>query len=757
MAGELHDMDPVAGISAEDQREIMLQIERVAGENRIEASDDLFTYAPLKSGTLFPVLVNIAGLVLLGAGIWILSFLFADQEEELRSSGQAVTTAESRLIEEIRRETEAALAEREATIAEIQQQLASISDERNALVTDLEERVRQREAALREQFQVELEAERQRLIDLNLSEAEIEARLAEFSRVKEREYDQRLAQFRRRAEEEQQQLAAELDTMEAQFNETLANASAERERLLAESQNRLAELQSNFQAQLQQNQAQLTEAEAQLARLTQQQEQTALVRSQLRGLYSDVDQALEERELAAARSLLSDIRAVLNEDSVLRTPALREQRPVDLFIVDALEALIGFEARFGNPETMSRLQDAARIQQVNELTTEAAAARDTGNETLARELYRQAIDLIPAVSESFAFLGSVERDGDGADRTEAANAIAEPLVQQGRAAVAAADWSQAIDDFTSVIERAPTSRFRTEAVQEIRTAADNLLVDREDRIADLEDQLAVLNADIGELETQLTAGASRQQELTAQLAEAREELAAVEAAAAIAPLTAGELEAAEERIAELEEERARAETRIASLQETISARNVELAATEVELLDALNELAEVQGRLAQAQGVISELNSRIASSGDQGSTALSPEIEAELAELRELASDIAAAQSEYRAYREVADTGSEGVAVLEARLALERFLSATAMGELFPDLSGELGRFDQVFVSSGRENALLDVADLITELSLSESGAEREGVLAAAREQLAQHGAAAAVEELVAELALLVE
>jgi len=50
-SAEQHDMDPVAGISAEDQREIMLQIEQVAGENRIEASENLFNYSPLKSGS----------------------------------------------------------------------------------------------------------------------------------------------------------------------------------------------------------------------------------------------------------------------------------------------------------------------------------------------------------------------------------------------------------------------------------------------------------------------------------------------------------------------------------------------------------------------------------------------------------------------------------------------------------------------------------------------------------------------------------
>lgn len=768
-AAERQEFDPVAGISPEDQREIMRQIEQVAGENRIEASEDLFSYSPLKSGSVFPITVNVVGLVVLGTGIWLLSLLFAGQEEELRASGETVITAENRLIEEIRRETDAALAEREAAIAEIQAQLASISEERNALATNLEQRVQQREAALRDQFQAELEAERRRLLDLNLSEAEIEARLAEFSRVKEREYDQRLAQFRRQAQEEQQQLAAELDTLESQFNQTLADASAERERLLQESQNRLSELQNNFEAQLEQNRAQLGEAEAQLSRLSQEQEQTGLVRSQLRGLYSGVDQALENGELAEATTLLGNIRRLLNEDAVLRTPALREQRPVDLFLVDALEALIRFESRFGNPETISRLEDASRLQEVSDLTREATAAIEAGNEELARTLYRQAIDLIPALSEGFAFLGSVTTDSEAAAQLAAVNSVAEPIVRQGREAMAAEEWSQAVTHFATMLERAPTSRFRAEAVNGIRTAGANLVARHDTRTAELEGRIALLDADLQNLEAQLEITESREQELGEDLRAARSELAAVESAAAENPVVVTELRAAEARVAQLEGDLERTQVQVSSLQDTVSERNSELATTEDELLTSLNELAATQGRVSQAQAVISNLNSEIstlraqvasaAAAGETGSEAstLTPEIEAELAELRELAADITAAQGEYNSYLATAAGGSEGAQVLEARLALERFLSATAVGELFPELAGELGRFDQVFVTSGRENALLDVADLITELSLSESEGERTELLSTARDQLAQQGASSAVEELVGELAALLQ
>lgn len=763
-AAERQPTDDTTGISEDDRREIMLEIERVAGENRIEASDELFSYTPLKSGSLFPVLVNVAGAVVLGAGIWLLSLIFADQDAELRSAAQAVVTAESRLIEEIRRETEEQVAAKEAEIAEIQSQLASISAERDALATDLEARVAQREIALREQFEAELEAERQRLIGLNLSEEEIEARLAEFSRVKEREYAQRLAQFRRQAEAEQQELAAELDQLESQFNRTLANASAERERLLEESQSRLAELQENFEAQLAANQAQLNEAEAQLARLSQEQERTELVRSQLRGLYGQVDDALDGGNLDQAQQLLRDIRTLLNEDAVLRIPALREQRPVDLFVVDALEQLIGFENRFGNPETLSRLNDAALLQEVNQRAAEAAAAAEAGDTELAGTLYRQAINLIPAVSESVAFVAA-ETDTDTAEQIASINAVAEPIAAEGRGALEDGDWQLAIDRFASVLERAPTSRFRSEAVAGIRTASESLIADNGTRITELDDRIAELTADLAAREAELSAARAERDTLQTQLREALSSIAELENAPDPEPaVDPAELEAARSRVALLEEDLARAQSRVNALQETISARNAELATTEEELLSTLDELADAQGETAQAQAVISDLNQEISTLREQLANAadepldnaITPELEAELAELRQLEDDIAAAQAVFQDYRQTAaQAGTDGPEVLGARVALERFLSATAMGELFPDLADEVGRFDQVFVTSGRENAFLDVADLITELSVAESAGERERLLTAARANLAADGADAAATELVTELGFL--
>lgn len=782
-----------AGITEEDEREIRLEIERVAGENRITVSEELFDFTPVRNGAVFPVLVNVIGLAVLAGGVFLLAQIFAGNDAELRSSSEQIVTAESRLIEEIRRETEAELAAKEAEIAEIQQQLASISEERAALAADIESQIAQREAQLRAEFESELEAERERLRGLNLSEAEIEERLAEFAQAKEEEYETRLGQFRRETEAQREQLEAELNQLEQQFNQTLDDANAARRQLEEESAARLAAMQSEFQEELAASEAQLSQAEAELSRLAREQERTELVRSQIRGLYAAVNEALAARELQAARDRLRDLRTLLNEESVLRIPALREQRPTELFVVASIERLIGLEERFGNPDTVARLNDAALIQQVADLAARAEAAVAAGDVAGAEALYRQALGVIPAVSESWQFLGS-QTDAAGAAERAAINQAAEQVAVRGRDALAASEWLTAVDEYTNLLQNFAQSRFRQEAVVGIREAVSSLEEQSREAEIALLDQISVLEADattlrltVSDLETALAAERTQLATTRTELGAVREQLAAAEAReAALASTLSDEESQATALAAERE--------RLAAEREQLTARvtslETELETTENDLADTLNELAEAQAAATRAESTIRTLRSDLAAAqsaaaapsagADAGAAVLDPETEAELAALRTMEADLAAAQDAYAAYRREAQqlagsTGAAGVAgsgaggasgasvtdVLSARVAMERFMTSEAMREWFPGMADEVSRFDDAFLASGRENAFLDVADLLSEISFTESAAERRALLDEARASLgggAAAGAAgggggnAALNELIAEL-----
>lgn len=715
-----NEVDQVGGISEEDQREIMLEIEKVAGENRIAVSEGLFDFKAHRNGALFPLLVNLVGVVLLAGGIAALIWLFRTGEQELLEAGRVVVTAESLLIEEIRRETEQQLAAKDGEITAIQARLQEIDAERAALAGNLEARVARREAQLRQELEAELEAERQRLRALNLTEEDIELRLASFAEVKEREFAQRLDQYHRQARAEQDRLAQELNQREAEFNRSLTQASQERDVLLRESAERLTALQQEFEAELAAGQVELDMAQAELSRLAREQERETLLRGQIRGLYQTSTAALQQGNYELARTRLRDLRTLLNEESVLRVPALREQRPVDLLLVDSLEALIRFQEQFGTAEAERRLSQGALVSRVQELVEQAAAAAQAGQTEQAVGFYRQALDVIPAVSESYSFLGDTDDETATTELTRL-NEEAAQLIVDARAAREAGDYGLAMNRYSAVVRDYARSRHRLEAAE----GMEETLALVQTRNLSLQDSLT---ASLSELESDRTVLTEALEETRQELARARSDLDTREQEVAAlrqdinrlqqqAPVATTQITALQSDLARSQQELTAARTRVQQLEQTVASRDATLQATEEELLTALNELAIARARTG---------------------TAADPAMAAELDRLRALETEIRSTQNRWEIYREevavLDDTAArDDIQLLNARVSLERFLSEATMRRLFPEMSREIERFDAAFVSSGRENALLDAADLIMDVSVADNWTERFALIRQAR------------------------
>lgn len=705
------EQDQVKGISEEDQQEILLEIERVAGENRIDASDDLFEFTALRNGWLFPALVNVIGLVLLIGGVGALTWFFRAGEEELLEAGRVVVTAESRLIEEIRRETEQQLAAKDGEINDIQAELQRISAERAALAGDLETRVAQRETELREQLEQELEEERRRLRALNLSEEEVEARMASFAEVKEREFSQRMDQFRRQAEAEQDRIAQELNRREAEFSRSLTLANREREQLVRESAQRLSEVQREFEAQLAAGQAELDAAQSELARLAAQQERELLLRGQIRGLYQTATGALRQGNHELARARLQDLRSLLNDESVLRIPALREQRPVELILIDSLERLITLDEQFGDPDTARRLSEAQQVARVQELVDQASEATVAGDIGRAVSFYRQALEVIPAVSESFQFVSDASAE-ESVQELARLNEEAAVLVSSANSALAAGRYERAAEQFGRVLSDYSRTRHRNEALQGLQRTLDALQQSSAERLSELETDRIILTEELDTTRGELAATQAEAEALSREIESTRLQLATIEQQ----PTLPADEQALREDLETAEQQLAVARERVEQLEATVDRREAALLDAEAELLRALNDLALAQARTG---------------------TSLDPALVAEMDRLRALEEEVIAAQQHWERYRRetatLLTTDTDMVGILDARVALERFLSNATVRRLFPDMSDEIERYDQAYIASGRENALLDAADLLVEVSLSGTTDERIRLVRQAR------------------------
>lgn len=644
---------PTDEVSAEDRSAILKEIEKVANDNRIVVSVDRLDFTARRNGAIFPILVNVIGLVILTGGVLGLAHLFRTGETRLRQSAEVVVTAESRLIEAIRRETEEQIAAREAEIASIQEQLDSIGSQRARIAVDIDQQLAAREAELRNEFEATLVVERRRLLGLNLSDAEIERRLASFQADQQRAFEARLADARDRSLEQQNALEAELNQLERQYNASLSAADTARRELLAESEGRLSELQQQFEANLAAGEAQLNQAEAQLAELARQREREELVRAQIRGLYADSADAIDAGDFAAARGNLRDLRTLLNEANTLRIEALREQRPVELFLIESLESLVGYEERFAAPATIDRLSDAGLVQEVSALTERAARAAADGNANEAARLYRAALNVIPAIEESAAFLGQRTDSADARERATI-DAAAEAIVIEARRTLEARDYRAAVELYSSAVRGYPTSRFRVEALGGITTAVDAMLATDERTRERLSSELLEL------------------------------------------------------------------ETTVATLTETSETQTASIATLERDLSGAESELRTTRDDLAAAEAETAQLQAALARDRTEPAGVPDAQTAAELDELRNLATRLAAAQDAYGEYRRGSATtpaDADKLEVINARVALGAFLNRSAMSELFPGLSAEFARYERAYVESGRENALLDAADLLIELS----------------------------------------
>jgi hypothetical protein len=133
LEGEEFVLDESSGISKEDQQEILREIEKVSQESRISVTPETMAIKAVKKGFLFPLLVNVLFVILLAGGGFTLYTLFQRGETVLMEEGGAIASAEGKLIEELKKESEAALQAKNREINQIQAQLQDIDKQRQEL------------------------------------------------------------------------------------------------------------------------------------------------------------------------------------------------------------------------------------------------------------------------------------------------------------------------------------------------------------------------------------------------------------------------------------------------------------------------------------------------------------------------------------------------------------------------------------------------------------------------------------------------
>ena len=237
--------DEKSGISVEEQKEILSRINGITDKNRISLSHNIVDVKPgknpvvnaKKSGSLFPLIVNLSALAILAVGGFLLVSFNGKKDAQVRTGNAVYDITERALIEEIRKDTSQKLASKEMEIASINSRLENVDAElarlysSNKELTAEQRAAQERLLAMQNAYRGDLAAlqdERSQILEDSRSReaklrAQLEERAREFAAAEQRttgELDSAIAELDRLTKE-QERIAA----IDAQLSGALAAAA----------------------------------------------------------------------------------------------------------------------------------------------------------------------------------------------------------------------------------------------------------------------------------------------------------------------------------------------------------------------------------------------------------------------------------------------------------------------------------------------------------------------------------------------------
>lgn len=768
------DVDPrdllqqeTSGISPRDRSEILSEIDRITSQHAAGLSSDALQITrAARRGFLFPLVVNLAMLLLAAGGLFGLYTFFERQEQELVREEPAAVAAQGELVRRIQEQAQAEVDQKEREIADIQERLSDIEARRAALAEDMEDRIAEREAALRAELETELSEARERLAAEGASDAAIAERLGEIRASERADIQSEIAQMRAEADAEQAALEENLAELETEYQQQLAELQNERQEILEEARQREAELRSGFEDRIAQSEEQLSAAQAELEALTRRRERERLAATQLIGFYTEIRDEIRGESWGAALATIEQTREYLAEESVAELPAIERRQEAEFFVLSSLESLVESRRQAREGGTESLIAQAEALREATRLVNEGNAAFDEGNVSLAEERYREALDVIPPISATHDYF--MTQQGEIADQLRSAEEeraeAAQAAVGDARAAFGAGNYETALAAYEDALALLPQDAASADdIVSDIRQSG-TILSDRavvaaqtEAARAPYQSALAALGA--GDYDGALSGfitviddyPRSRQmQELPAALEEAvatrvallRENLGAVEAR-----LEATQDEAQAE-IEALAEENEQLRGRIADLDEELARTVSRLEASRQETQEAREAAARAQG---EAEEAAEEATRATARAENREAPALDEELQQELAQLRDIEERYRALVEEYEQYAEREDTvlaSGTGAARVRTKLMLDSFLTSQPVRRTMPGIRERIKAYDRAFEEAGRETAILDTVDIVYELSTYEASEERLSYLRRERSRTDDPNMVAFLDEL---------
>lgn len=688
--------DPDSGISREDQRDILQEIDGIATQNRMKVTPDLFRVRAVKRGVLFPLIVIAAAVFASGLGVLTFYLLFQQGETQLTSEQGGSITAEGKLIEQVRKDSAARLEAKNQQINEIQGRLAEIDKQRQDLQSNMDARVGQKEQELRATLSQELEAEKARLQKQGMSDQAIAKRLQDLEAQKNAETARQLEAFRQQAEADRAKSEQNLKSLETQFNANLAEANTERQQVLADSRKREEDLRSQLEQKTQVLESEKAKAQQALNTLATRQEQEDLVSGQLIGLYAVARADIAQKNYPKALQSLKAVGNYVNSQDVAALPGIAKRRDFDLFVVDSLTALVQSEIDKDSAGTTAAAVPSSQMTELTRLVGDADTLLKSGKADEAEKAYGQALQLIPEIARAYAYFVKRDHDAEAARQARLRDQLsrAETAFDAGR-------LSQAVSAYRDAFAYLPETQ------------------ERIDRI------LSNLAAAGSDAEAQKT-GQAQSAEAAAALSRAR----GLQAQGIFDEALSSYLQ-----LISRYPQSAQVAGAVQGIQGTVKSMN-EKAATQSGKAEADlgARIASLQADLTKARQQASQAGARQTAVSADPSTA--PNVTglsaADVQKLKDFQDRFTALEQAYETYTSQEDPvlsnrGDQGL--VDTKVYLDSFLGSTPLEGAFPGLLARIKRYNDGFQSAGRSDALQDALDVVIQLSRQKAPAKRQKIL----------------------------
>lgn len=658
----------IEGFTEEERAEILSQIEEISKKNAISVSNDAFDFTPQKKGALFPILINILAILTITGVVFYADRVFQARSEAMSAEAQSYISAEGKLLEELKKESERQLGEKEEEINAIQNELARIDQEKEALESNMEERIKEKEAELQDALETAIAEERARLQALGASAEDVENQLAAFRAEQEAAYQREVDSFRRESQAALEAKQQELEEAKAMAEDILNQANREKEELLEESKQREEELKAGFDEQRESLEAETEAAKAQLQALAQAKQNEQLFLDQLTAGYDAIIDAIGNNDRARAEQELAAFRSLLTNSTASSLDAVLKRRPIDSYLAELLEDRIATIGGGSETTADTGLLDSARILMA------ARGAAQKGDEAFqegrindAAASWSKSLELLPLIGQAAESLNSL-RQSARADRSREYLALSLESLEGGNREEALQQLNAA------VLEAASSSEVTRQAAAEaLRSYQD--LGDRELQAA--RDRSEVLSSAASDLERQLEDSRARASELEKAVTALQESL--------------GE---SRELTSEQEEELATLESAVAEL----AGQKQDL---ETGLKDASDKLLEAENRLTEAQDELRELETemeRALSTEAEKREELENELSASKAAVESLGKDIAEQRQELFSARASLTRAQEEVQSLQGDLdeAVEQLAALVNLSESDRTLRNAVRRYQSI-------------------------------------------------------------